>query len=166
MEFERITWVDILIVILLALLLAVAITTSQADDAPSLQVPVPTPCPARGLTVDAEVIKIVDGDTIDCRVQFDFRVRLLDCWAPESRTLDLAEKSRGLAAKGYMLELADGQAVRVFVPGSGTLGEILTLDRVLGRVYVLTDGEPSEADLPFQMVEAGHATTTKKEPNE
>ena len=63
MEFERITWVDIVIVIVLALLLAVAMTTSQADDAPSLLVPVPTPCRARGLTADAEVIKIVDGDT-------------------------------------------------------------------------------------------------------
>jgi endonuclease YncB( thermonuclease family) len=159
---NRITRIEVVV----AVVLAAAIGNVWGDDLLSVPVATPTPCPERGLSVNAEVIKIVDGDTIDCRVTLDFRVRLIDCWAPESRTRDLEEKARGLAAKGYMLELADGQAVRVFIPGSGTLGEVLTLDRILGRVYVLTDGEPSEADLSFQMVEAGHATTTKKEPNE
>jgi endonuclease YncB( thermonuclease family) len=125
----------------------------------------PVPCPARGLTVDAEVIKIVDGDTIDVRVEFKFRVRLLDCWAPESRTRDTAEKILGLASKGYLLDLADGQRVRVHVPGSDNLAEVLTLDRVLGRAYILKDGDPELSDLSWQMVQAGHATPIKiKEP--
>lgn len=158
---QRISAVDVIIAVCVAGVLAIVIAGVRGQDQATQSSPVP--CPARGLTVDANVIKIVDGDTIDVRVEFKFRVRLLDCWAPESRTRDAAEKIRGLASKGYLLDLADGQRVRVHVPGSDNLAEVLTLDRVLGRAYVLKDGEPERSDLSWQMVQAGHALTNKPE---
>ena len=53
----------------------------------------------------AEILRIVDGDTVDVRIDLGFnmwhkcRVRLMGINAPESRTRDLEEKERGLAAK-------------------------------------------------------------------
>ena len=54
---------------------------------------------------ECELIKVVDGDTIDCWIDLGFKTRLkkrvrymgLDTW--ESRTRDLEEKKKGLACK-------------------------------------------------------------------
>ena len=59
----------------------------------------------------AELTRIVDGDTLDCIIDIGFsvfvkkRVRLygIDTW--ESRTRDLEEKKKGLAAKARLKEL-------------------------------------------------------------
>jgi len=57
------------------------------------------------------VIKVVDGDTIDAEIDLGFdikvkkRVRFLGINAPESRTRDLEEKARGLAAKQYVVDM-------------------------------------------------------------
>jgi endonuclease YncB( thermonuclease family) len=121
--------------------------------------------PAPGITLDAQVTRIVDGDTIDCTVLVPlvFRIRLIDCWAAETRTKDLDEKRRGLAAKAYLEKLIGRNPVRVHIPGRAKLGDMLTLDRVLGRVWPTQGGKPLAGDLSSRMVEAGHATTTKKE---
>lgn len=94
--------------------------------------------PEHGWSFVAEVVGVVDGDTIKVRVSRILTVRLIDCWAPESRTKDKAEKERGLAAKGRMQELAPvGSQVTVFVPasGRGMISELFTMGRVLGRVW-------------------------------
>ena len=55
-----------------------------------------------------EVIKVVDGDTVDVLVDLGFetyqihRVRLLGINAPETRTKDLEEKERGLITKDWL----------------------------------------------------------------
>lgn len=55
----------------------------------------------------AEVRKVVDGDTFDILIDLGFdtyrhgRVRLYGVNTPESRTKDLAEKQKGLAAKEF-----------------------------------------------------------------
>ena len=54
---------------------------------------------------ECELIKVVDGDTIDCWIDLGFKVKFksrvrymgLDTW--ESRTRDLDEKKKGLLAK-------------------------------------------------------------------
>ena len=54
---------------------------------------------------ECELIRVVDGDTIDCWIDLGFKVKWkarvrymgLDTW--ESRTRDLDEKKKGLAAK-------------------------------------------------------------------
>jgi micrococcal nuclease len=56
---------------------------------------------------NAEVKKIIDGDTFDIIIDLGFdtfrkgRVRLYGVNTPESRTKDLAEKQMGLAAKEF-----------------------------------------------------------------
>ena len=54
---------------------------------------------------NAKVIRVVDGDTVDALVDLGFstfkkvRIRMMGINAPESRTRDLEEKAKGLAAK-------------------------------------------------------------------
>ncbi len=119
-------------------------------------------CPQLGLTLDGHVIRVIDGDTIVVRSFVEYHVRLLDCWAPESRTRDLEEKGRGLKAKARMIELADGKSVRVNLPhSSADLTELMTMGRVLGRVWLIQDGAPEDLDLSSRMVVEGFATKTK-----
>ena len=55
-----------------------------------------------------EIKKIVDGDTVDVVIDLGFsilichRVRLKGVNAPETRTLDHAEKAKGLASKDWL----------------------------------------------------------------
>ena len=61
-------------------------------------------------TYNAKVDRVVDGDTVDALVDLGFdtwkkvRIRLhgLDAW--ESRTRNLEEKKKGLAAKQYLID--------------------------------------------------------------
>jgi endonuclease YncB( thermonuclease family) len=122
------------------------------------------PCPPRGITIDAVVTRVLDGDTIAVRSSVEFQVRLIDCWAPESRTRDQAEKSRGLQSKARMQQLADGKSVRVHIPGSNDLTNLTTLGRVLARVWVITDAEPESHDLSTRMVSENLATSRKQAP--
>ena len=97
--------------------------------------------------------KIVDGDTFDCDIDLGFdvmlsnqRIRLsgIDTW--ESRTRNLKEKEKGLAAKAYtkdVLESSNEITIKSF--GKGKYG------RMLGEVYC--DG----ACLNEQLIDAGHA---------
>ena len=59
-------------------------------------------------TYKAECLRVVDGDTIDVRLDLGFniyhkgRVRLMGIDTPESRTRDLEEKKFGFLAKQYL----------------------------------------------------------------
>lgn len=136
----------------------------------SAQVPTPKPdpefsapaCPPRGMTVDGEIVRVIDGDTVVVRTSIEYHVRLIDCWAPESRTKNQAEKARGLKSKARLVELAKPEtAVRVHVPTATDLTEMLTLGRVLGRVWPLNGETPATKDLSTIMVEEGLALTQK-----
>lgn len=142
----------VLFLILTVLLSFLALMKVYGEDAP-----------ARGIATDGEVINVVDGDTIDLKVSYVIRVRLLDCWAPESRTLDLKEKQRGLAAKAYMKSLIQEQPnVRLHVPGGNSLADVMTFNRILGKVWRISeDGVPEKRDLSEMMVRARHATSRK-----
>ena len=101
----------------------------------------------------AQLIRVVDGDTLDCRIDLGFsvfvkkRVRLMgiDTW--ESRTRDLEEKKKGLAAKSRLIGLlqADAGEFTLISYGVGKFG------RVLGEIEV-TAGNVCDI-----LVEAGHA---------
>lgn len=114
--------------------------------------------PRPGWCTACHVDRVIDGDTVEVVVVRRLRVRLLGCWAPESRTLDKAEKQRGLAAKASLAELVgDGRDARLFVPGHGDdLAECLTLGRVLGELWC------GGKDVGAEQVRRGHATTTKQ----
>lgn len=59
---------------------------------------------------NCEIIKVVDGDTIDIRLDLGFsisiyeRVRVKGVDTPETRTRDLIEKKAGLMAKEFVLK--------------------------------------------------------------
>ena len=64
-------------------------------------------------TYNAKLIRVIDGDTIDCMIDLGFdifikeRVRLAGIDTPEIRTKDLEEKKRGFIAKERVEELLD-----------------------------------------------------------
>lgn len=132
------------------------------------------PCPeSTGLLCDGMITKVIDGDTLEVECRFTHRIRLLDCWCPET-TLRMGttpeEKQKGLDAKAFMqtcLLSMTNDHVRVFIPGhSGRLNEVSTLSRVLGRVWLIDPAtkEPvGDTDLSGLMVRAGLATRTKPE---
>lgn len=165
----RMNRTEILIVIAVASIFACAILT-RADQRiemrpiavnPTVQMLV---CPPRGITLDAVCSRVIDGDTIVCRTVIQYRVRLLDCWAPESRTKDLEEKRRGIAAKERLISLAERQPVRVHVPSTGSLSDIMTFDRVLGHVWLIDDaGNPESSSLNARQVADGFATPEKSQ---
>lgn len=133
-----------------------------APPASSLQAPASPAKPAPGLTIDCKVVSVVDGDTIEVEVTRRCRVRLLDCWAPESRTSDPAEKKVGLAAKLHLAGVAIGKQARLFVPTADAtrVGDVFTFDRVLGHVWL--DGETET--LSEHQVRAKFASTAKGRP--
>ena len=61
----------------------------------------------------AVVDRVVDGDTLDVTIDLGFhahiktRVRMEGMNAPESRTRNLEEKERGLAAKARLKEIIE-----------------------------------------------------------
>ena len=98
-----------------------------------------------------EILRVVDGDTVDVRIDLGFnvwhkcRVRLMGINAPESRTRDLEEKARGLAAKDWLIEELDGAEVEMQSHGTGKYG------RVLGTLII------DDVDINQKMVDKGHA---------
>ena len=88
-------------------------------------------------------LKVVDGDTIDAEIDLGFdikvkkRVRFMGINAPESRTKDLEEKARGLAAKDRVKALLDGcENIQLKSHGVGKFG------RCLGEIMLDTiDGQ-------------------------
>lgn len=114
--------------------------------------------PPIGLSLPCEVVNVIDGDTVDVKIELVMRVRMLECWAPETRTRNLAEKERGLASKAHLQELALGEEGIVFIPmPTNRLQDLLTFDRVLGYLWVKGDNK----SLNRIQVETGHATRTK-----
>ena len=89
----------------------------------------------------AELTRIVDGDTLDCIIDIGFsvfvkkRVRLhgIDTW--ESRTSDLKEKAKWLAAKARLKELIKENGNH-FTLVSYELGKY---GRVLGEIILDDD---------------------------
>ena len=86
-----------------------------------------------------ELIRVVDGDTIDCYIDLGFNIKIknrvrymgIDTW--ESRTRDLEEKEKGLIAKARNKELLEQGVFKLKSFGTGKYG------RVLGEVYVSPD---------------------------
>ena len=115
--------------------------------------------PPIGITTKGSVVNVVDGDTVDVEVTRTIRVRLRDCWCPETRTRDLEEKKKGLAAKDHLEGLLeDSNDVILFIPADseGDIKDVFTFNRVLG--YIFIDSENVSA----RMVTDGHATAKKE----
>jgi len=127
------------------------------------------PAPEYGWTTPARVLRVIDGDTLEVEVRRTVRVRLLDCWAPESKSDSrVAEQDRdrqktlGLAAKASLQRVAEDQDVIVRIPTQyhGDISQLFTMGRVLGHVWLRTSPQES---LSERQVRLGHATKTKPE---
>jgi len=113
----------------------------------------------------AIVNRVVDGDTIDCTIDLGFstwkkiRVRMEGINTPESRTRDLEEKKRGLAAKDRLIEILDYNDNKCVLKVSG-LGKF---GRALASVFVNTlspasdNSSITEIDVNKQLIKEGHA---------
>jgi len=113
--------------------------------------------PAKAITVECQIVRILDGDTIEVAVQQVYRVRLLDCWAPEAKG---ESKESGLASKEHLR-----QYIAMFrphgvlsVPCGEDVGKSWSMGRVLGNVWL--DGQ--EKSLSEIQCEAGHATKDRQ----
>tara|TARA_Y100000287_G_C13899540_1_gene199951 strand:- start:67 stop:498 length:432 start_codon:yes stop_codon:yes gene_type:complete len=91
-----------------------------------------------------EIIRVVDGDTVDVNIDLGFntwlwkeRIRLKGIDTPESRTRDPEEKKAGLYAKDVVenfLPVGSTQILKTFKDKSGKYG------RTLGD-FVIFDGQ-------------------------
>ena len=102
-------------------------------------------------TYNAKVDRVVDGDTVDALVDLGFdtwkkvRIRLygLDAW--ESRTRNLEEKKKGLAAKQYLIDQLESNNNNFILVSHGVgkygrcLGEIFLKDTKLNDLLI-TEG--------------------------
>ena len=107
------------------------------------------------------IIKVVDGDTIDAEIDLGFdikvkkRVRFLGMNAPESRTRDLEEKAKGLAAKDRLKNLLEGtNIIQLQSHGVGKYG------RCLGELCIdVVDGKEGVTltNVNQLLIKEGHA---------
>ena len=108
----------------------------------------------------ANLIKVVDGDTVDVDIDLGFgvwlkneRVRIMGIDTPESRTRDPVEKLFGLAAKDRVKELLQTNVIlKTFAAkdGEDMKGKF---GRILGDFYVSADKKL----LTEVMIDEGHA---------
>ena len=105
------------------------------------------------------IIKIVDGDTVDVDIDLGFgvwmkkqRIRLYGIDTPESRTRDLEEKKYGQAAKAFLTGLLDDDAgitLKTHKDKEGKFG------RILGELWRITNY--ADQSINEYMVEKHHA---------
>ena len=102
---------------------------------------------------NAKCTRVVDGDTIDAQIDLGFdvhkkiRIRMVGINTPESRTRDLEEKERGLAAKSFVVEMFKKRN-NSFILHSQGVGKY---GRCLGVIFL---GESKLQDI---LLEEGHA---------
>ena len=108
-----------------------------------------------------ELDRVIDGDTIDANIDLGFdesvkkRIRFLGINTPESRTRDLEEKARGLAAKDRVKQLLEGCSnITLKSHGVGKYG------RCLGEIMLdIVDGQDklTLVSLNELLIKEGHA---------
>jgi endonuclease YncB( thermonuclease family) len=108
-----------------------------------------------------ELDRVIDGDTIDANIDLGFdvsvkkRIRFMGINTPESRTRDLEEKARGLAAKKRVQELLSGcETIKLKSHGVGKYG------RCLGELFIdVIDGKEklTMESVNQLLIKEGHA---------
>ena len=101
----------------------------------------------------ANLVKVVDGDTVDVDIDLGFgvwlkdeRVRIMGIDTPESRTSDKVEKVFGLAAKERLKQLVEKDTIlKTFASKSGEdmkgkfgriLGDFIVGDRTVTEILI------------------------------
>ena len=103
-----------------------------------------------------KLARVVDGDTADAMIDLGFntwvkkRIRFMGVDAWESRTRNLEEKKKGLAAKEYVKDLLENSDDGKFAIKSHGVGKY---GRVLGELFV----KGHEKSVNELLKENGHA---------
>jgi len=105
--------------------------------------------------------RVIDGDTVDAYIDLGFdvsvkkRIRFMGINTPESRTRDLEEKARGLAAKDRVKQLLEGtNTITLKSHGVGKYG------RCLGELLIdVVDGQEKLTleSINELLIKEGHA---------
>ena len=112
-------------------------------------------------TYKIKLDRVIDGDTIDAIIDLGFdvsikkRIRFIGINTPESRTRDLEEKARGLAAKDRLKDILEGASlIQLCSHGVGKYG------RCLGELHVdIVDGKDflTLVNINELLIKEGHA---------
>ena len=112
-------------------------------------------------TYKIKLDRVIDGDTIDANIDLGFdisvkkRIRFMGINTPESRTRDLEEKARGLAAKDSVKQLLEGaDVIQLESHGVGKYG------RCLGELCIdVVDGQEKVTleNVNQLLIKEGHA---------
>jgi len=108
-----------------------------------------------------EIVKVIDGDTLDCIIDLGFdlfkkeRVRVAGVDTPEKRTRDLEEKELGIDATNWLKEKLEGAVAGDddLIIRTELVGGVGKYGRLLGWLYIGTD----ELSLNEQMISEGYA---------
>lgn len=106
----------------------------------------------------AKLQRVVDGDTIDVTLDLGFdvylnaRIRLYGINTPETRTRDLEEKKRGLAAKERLIEILSHEENFIIQSNDYDKGKY---GRILGTIIIEYGNGPMNVN--EQLIEEGHA---------
>jgi micrococcal nuclease len=104
---------------------------------------------------NAVLDRVVDGDTVDATIDLGFdtwkktRIRFYGINTPESRTRDLEEKKRGLAAKDRLIEILKANDNKFILQSHG----VGKYGRCLGELFVESLGETSVQET---LINEGH----------
>ena len=104
-----------------------------------------------------QVLKVVDGDTIDASIDLGFdislekRIRLAGVDTPESRTTDLKEKAMGLESKEWLKKKLEGAKDIIIKTELPDITE--KYGRIIGHLFI--NGQ--EISLNNQMINDGYA---------
>ena len=112
-------------------------------------------------TYKIKLDRVIDGDTIDAYIDLGFdvsvkkRIRFMGINTPGSRTRDLEEKARGLAAKDRVKQLLEGcDNIQLKSHGIGKFG------RCLGEIMLdMVDGQEKLTleSINELLIKEGHA---------
>jgi len=112
-------------------------------------------------TYKIKLRRVIDGDTIDADIDLGFdvsvkkRIRFVGINTPESRTKDLEEKARGLAATARVKQLLEGaKIIQLTSHGVGKYG------RCLGELNIdIVDGKENVTltNINELLIKEGHA---------
>jgi len=120
--------------------------------------------PPANRTYPVEIVRVVDGDTVDVNIDLGFnivltgeRVRIMGIDTPESRTSDKVEKVFGTASKDrlkYLLKHGAHLVTTLEKDGDDAKGKF---GRILGDFAVYYTPEDREARVSEILVKEGHA---------
>ena len=113
--------------------------------------------PAFGHVMRAQVVKVIDGDTVQLLLQLPATVRIKDLWAPELRGIDAIAGHKAKDALEKLLPQDCHVKVRIGTEDASSLGDVFSFGRVVGEIYRIDDEDP----VSELMIQMGHGTRYK-----